>query len=363
MIKEHLKEVLSKIVIFYNNENNDIAFTTPEFEGVGINEFHLLKNYKNIKGIKNIDYNYPYETDIFLTEDIINDIAMNIVLILMHENFGHKKYALMGNGNDSPKKIINKKNKLIELMYFGYFTPNEEEDYKEYILSTDKNKGDSGHFLELSYGKVDNTLITKLLFNMKNKGKLINRPDLFTDSGEKLKQYVSLRNVIEKNKLKCNFDETMSIEDEITQMENLISQFKKEHKKENDNASSEEEKDEGKKKLLNKKRNIKKDDDKENDGKSKPKLLKYYDIKNDKKEFDIVNESENYDKLSLFERIKNKSKEEFIEFSKQRVLKKFKFKDDVTLKSNMIKKFKETDVDDPYYYDLYYALTGYGKKV
>jgi hypothetical protein len=79
-------------------------------------------------------------------------------------------------------------------------------DKCEYILTTKKGKGDSGHFLELSYGKIDNTLITKLLFDMDNKGKLIERPDLFTDKGEILKKYVSLRTIIKKRNIKFNLN-------------------------------------------------------------------------------------------------------------------------------------------------------------
>ena len=60
-----------------------------------INEFHLLKNYQNKKGIEKIDYNYPYK-EVF-TEEELNDISMNIILNSLHENWGHEKYSLVKN--------------------------------------------------------------------------------------------------------------------------------------------------------------------------------------------------------------------------------------------------------------------------
>lgn len=251
MLKLHLKELLPRIIIFCYMKNDEIAFVTPEFGGMVINEFHLLKNYQNKKDIGKIDYNYPYEWA--FTEEELNDISMNIVLNSLHENWGHGKYASVMNEIDSPKKIINKKNELIELKHIEEFKPNNNDDNSEYILTSKKPKGVSGHFLELGYGKVDNILITNLLFNMKNKGKLINRPDLFTDTGETLKQYVFLRKSIENKNIEFNFNNDMSIEEEIKEMINLIDKFEKEEEKK-ENEILNVEKNEGKIKLLTKKR-------------------------------------------------------------------------------------------------------------
>ena len=91
ILKMHLKEVLSKNIIFCYIENSEIASTLPEFNGGYINEFHLLKNYKNFDNIKNIIYDYPTNN---LNEEIVDDISMNIVLNMIHENFGHQKYDL-----------------------------------------------------------------------------------------------------------------------------------------------------------------------------------------------------------------------------------------------------------------------------
>ena len=109
-------------------------------------------------------------------------------------------------------------------------------------MSSNKNKGDSGHFLELSYGKVDNILITKLLYDMKNTGKLIFRPDLFVDSGKKLKDYVSLRKYLEKEKLNFYVNNNKTIEEEIEDMKSMILKSEsKEDKKEINIIHSQEE--------------------------------------------------------------------------------------------------------------------------
>ena len=146
-----------------------------------------------------IDIHEKINPDVITGEEF-DDIAMKIIIDLIHEMMGHKKNSLNEPGNLSPKKIINKKNEIIELKYYKEIEQNNNNinDKSEYILTSDNGKGDSGHFLELSYGKIENDLVMKLLYRMKNKGKLIHRPNLFIDDGKILKQFVYLRNFIKK---------------------------------------------------------------------------------------------------------------------------------------------------------------------
>ena len=189
MIKSHLKQVFPKIIILCYLENGEVALTESEFGGIIINEYYLTK-------VRNLDYNSSKLNQI--TEEEKDDIAMNFFLDNIHEASGHKKFALSDEKNNSPKKIFNKDNKLITLKYRSDFDPNDNES--EYILSSHNNinKGDSGHYLELCYGKYKNELIIVILRNMKNKGKLIKYPKLLTDDIEKLNEYVSLRNKLKK---------------------------------------------------------------------------------------------------------------------------------------------------------------------
>ena len=101
--------------------------------------------------------------------------------------------------------------------YEKHFKKND--DRSEYILASNLNKGDSGHFLELSYNKFNNKLITEILVSMKNKDKLINRPDLFTSSDGILEKYAILKEIVKEKKIVFEFEDKMSIEDEINIME------------------------------------------------------------------------------------------------------------------------------------------------
>ena len=56
-------------------------------------------------------------------------------------------------------------------------------------------------------------------------------------------------------------------------------------------------------------------------------------------------------------------KEEEIRLAKERVIKKFGFKDDILLKNNMIKKFKEIDSKDEMFDDFFIALPEHNKKL
>lgn len=217
MIKSHLNDLFPKSCIFYKKDNDNIALTSCKCGGIAINEIYVLPEKK-----KNENINYNLLNNNLTTEEC-EDISMNIVLFLFHEYMGHKKFALASKGKESPKKVFNKQSKLIELKYKNEF---KENDYdSEYILTSNLPKGDSGHFLELCFGKFENELIFHILANLKNKGKLIYRADLFTDSGEKLKKYTILKKKAEKKGLTFNFTKEQSIENEIDEMEKKLFEF------------------------------------------------------------------------------------------------------------------------------------------
>ena len=62
---------------------------------------------------------------------------------------------------------------------------------------------------------------------MKNKGKLIKYPELFTDDGKKLYEYVSFRKQIEDNNISYVSEYDLSIDDEIKLMKNEIENNKR----------------------------------------------------------------------------------------------------------------------------------------
>ena len=198
---------------------------------------------------------------------------------------------------------------------------------------------------------------------MDNKGKLIERPDLFTDKGEILKKYVSLRTIIKKRNIKFNLNNDLSIEREIEEMNKLIinsdnpdnNKNLAENKKIEDNKVIENKKD-----FLSKKRNNEsaiainklKSDKKANLSMLKTDDKQFEIKKEDEKVENKDKEEQDEDELPFYERYIKKSREQIVEECRKRVFKKFKFKFDDNLRYNMIQKLKEIDKNNPYYYDL-----------
>ena len=354
MIKSHLMEVFPKVIILCNIEKGQKALTDSLTGGIILNEYYLPE-------YKNFEYNQSNLLNItnVITENQKDDIAMSIFLFLIHEASGHKKYARCEKGYNSPKKIFNKNNKLIELKYKYNYIPND--DNNEYILESNINKfkGDSGHYLELSYGKYkNNELIISLLRDMYNKGKLIKTPNLFTDQIEKLKDYVSLRMQINENKINFDFSTEIPIEKEIDLMRNKIKRIKSENNKieiSNDLSPTKIEKNEyvGKGKR-------KRSDNQENDISENNKKIKYaYQLKypnfcgnskeekNNKLNNTENNETTNINCCSLSEKIKIKA---------ERIAKEFNIRLDPSLKKSLEKLHRELSIDHPYFQDVAFLL-------
>ncbi len=344
MIKSHLKEILPEIIIFYSANNEEKAFTMAEFGGVCINETNLLKNIKSSSSKKYINYNF----DTSLNEEEKDDIAMDIVIYLIHEVFGHKKFAFSENGINSPKKVVNSNNKIIGLKYKGGLIENDKEN--EYILESNNEKGDSGHFLELAYGKYENALLIKLLLDMKNKGKLIYRPDLFTDSGEKLREYVTLRIIAKKKMINLNFKKDLTIENEIDAMKDMI---KNKDKNIKDEISSHE----NEKSLLQRKTKRNDDDKNENEENNCSKKKKLSSENNDK------NLDSKYEEKSISELLEIFPYDEVVKIVKERVIQKFSLKVDIFIKKKLYSELQKLSSKDSYYNDIIFLISYYNKKI
>ena len=200
-----------------------------------------------------------YNTDklIDITEEEKDDIAMSLFLYLFHEVSGHKKYALL----------------------------------------------------------------LEILRKMKNKGKLINYPELFSDNGKKLNEYASLRKQIEENNIKTNFKYNISIDHEIKQMKNELEKI---------NQSN-----------PNNKIEIFKEQILTKDKMNKNILLN----KGKRNRNDINLEKESNEKKFL-------TMEERLNYAIKRVGEKFNIYPGPLWKQNLIKIKKEISINDPYYYDI-----------
>ena len=147
----------------------------------------------------------------------------------------------------------------------------------------------------------------KYLIIIKNKGKLVKRADLFIKSPELLEKYVILKKIAEEKEMSFNFNDTTSIEEEISEM------------------------------------------------KSKIDIDKYMEEKREKE-----GEINSSDEIEEEEENSEESEEEEIEDKRMRkILKKFKFKYNEELLSNVESKMDEKGLSQKDYDDLNYIYKIY----
>ena len=316
MVKKYLKSLFPKSLTIFNNfksKSTGRAFYNDLTGGIALNEIFLVpKNYYKI------DYN---SNNLNISEKDSNNIAMKIVLYIFHE-LGHKKFSHSEEeGKVSPRKIV-RNNRLIELKY-------------------------ENHFLELCFNKFNNKNIFKLLISLKNKDKIIKRPDLFVDSLEKLENYVILKTIAEEKEISFQFDDE-SIEDEIAEMKKKINI--KNYLEENEEK---EKKVEEKKKKSHKK-------GKKYDSPNKKEYSFNYIIKFTSEEKEQENEENDEWEENEEEEDSEEDSEEKEETEEQkklkRVLQKLGIKNDEELSLNIEKKLNEKGLSQDDYnilYDLY----------
>lgn len=235
------------------------------------------------------------------------------------------------------------------------------DDESEYIISSKNNnyKLDSGHYLKFCYGKYKNELIIDILRNMKNKGKLIKYPKLFTDDIEKLNEYVSLRKQIEENNISLEFKYEAPIEDDINEMKIELEKIKTFNKKNeiinepkfNINETNQNN-------FLNRgKRNRDKEDidndiDKDDTNQKKNIYITNYlkpNIIDEKKE---TKKDNTFDKKDQKEEIDYSNIEEVLKISEKRVVERFNIKLGPGLKGTLKELKANLDPKDPIYQDI-----------
>ena len=159
----NLNMIKTRIILFYdyNTENLGNTNKTSGCVAINVHRFTLIdENHETIIFDQEIE-----------DEDFSDFMAINIFIILLHEFGGYKKIAYNKNNNEessSPKKIINEKNKLVELKRYSSY----KNDDNEYILSSENSEdgeGESGKYLELGFGKYGKDLISSLLYKYSRK--------------------------------------------------------------------------------------------------------------------------------------------------------------------------------------------------
>ena len=220
-------------------------------------------------------------------------------------------------------------------------------------MTTNERKGDSGHFLELCNNKFNNKLIMKHLITMKNKGKLVKRADLFIKSPELIEKYVTLRKIAEEKEMSFNFDDTTSIEDEISEMNSKIDID--EYIKEKREREEKEDKKNKSTSIFKKSKNSKRKSHlklSEKEGE----VSSSNEIEEEEDEEEEEEEEENSEESNM------KVKKRKIEDKKmKRILKKFNFKYDDQLLENVESKIDETGLSPKDYDDLNYLYINFMK--
>ena len=212
ILKKHLKEIIPEVIISFSLNENQIALT-QKYNGM------ISFNTQKI-GIKeeNIDFYTKKTIDIKQTKNY----AIKLIRYLFHE-IAHKKFTFENQDDEfnSPIKFINKNNEIITLKYIN--SKEKGSNLCKILTSSKNNIGDSGHFLEYYFGFLLNENIMDLLIECPDLSKLIDNPQLFTSNDLTfLKKYIKYKYITEKNNIIYNFDENLSILDEVTKLEELI---------------------------------------------------------------------------------------------------------------------------------------------
>ena len=194
--------------------------------------------------------------------------------------------------------------------------------------------------MELFYNKFNNQLIFKILCSFKNKFKLIKRPDLFNGSNDIIEKYVILRKIAEEKNITFNFENNLSIEQEINEMSQKINIEKyMEEQKEKEEFDEDEKA-------------------KRKESSSSKSKMHYYltPIDNNIELFEEEDNSDSYQD-------KNSGEEEQIEDEKmKKILQKYELKYDEELLSNVEKKFKEPGLTQKDYENLNYVYIKFMRK-
>ena len=127
MIKNHLNELFPRVILFYNRDNDNLGDTNKNSGCISFN-FHKFTLIK--EEYETIIFDKPIED-----EDFSDDMALNMFIVLLHEFGGHKKIAYNKNideESNSPKKIINENNKLVELKRYSSYK-NDDNEYTVFL--------------------------------------------------------------------------------------------------------------------------------------------------------------------------------------------------------------------------------------
>ena len=226
MISKHLKDLNPELFILYSDPQDSIYGETSKYHGViTININHMYQKILFDK-IYNISFLFEPMKNVQGFLDV-SELSKTVILFI-HEIFGHNKFIYEKNAFlTSPKKFFNKANDYIEMVYIHsdkegnqYYRCLTEEDIKS-------NKGESGQFLEYSFGTCNFGKIMRILpFCSKIEG-LFKKNNLkyWVDDLNFFRKYIDFKfigTLMEKYKLIKMERHLNDLEKEIEEIRNTI---------------------------------------------------------------------------------------------------------------------------------------------
>ena len=173
VIKKHLYELIPDAFFIYQekfenlNDFHEKGFNYKGYQCIFLNIGILTENCPF--DLKSYSFNNKKE------EIIIKNTSIKVTKTLLHESFGHNKFIFSFSKYESPYLFFNHENDLIEMV------PLDSEKSGENVLkfTMNKEKGESGKFLEYFFGMYDSSLVLELIFKIDNPYKLIDSVEFF----------------------------------------------------------------------------------------------------------------------------------------------------------------------------------------
>ena len=202
-IKAHLKDIFIETLITYKLKEKICAFIVCKTGAIAINLMEIPNNEK-----------FFFENELKPYEMVEGkDIAAKIIVFLLHEIFGHKKF-LYGKEQfiTSPFYFYNNNNDYIRSL-------SKSNDAIK-ILS-DKSRSDEGTYYELSYGKIRDYFTVEIIDKMDGYGDLLDDINLWINDLDVINDYFKYKYIIVKKNIDT-IGAPNSIREKVNYYKNLV---------------------------------------------------------------------------------------------------------------------------------------------
>ena len=188
-IKAHLKEIFLDILVTYKANERICSFIITKTGAVAINVSEI-PGYEKFFLEKQLE---KYE----MAQG--KDVAAKIVILLLHETYGHKKILYEKEKINPPYYFI--QNDHIYYLDYKYSASKEQNAIK---ILPKKTYSDDGTYYELSYGKIGDYYVFEIIDEMNDYGDLLDEINLWTDDLDSLNDYFKYKYIIQCKNISLN---------------------------------------------------------------------------------------------------------------------------------------------------------------